>query len=82
MKVIPPREELEYYLDEIMRDAKTQREAMQRLGQLYTEGSSCVQWQKAKQWLQVHGIELPYSRGPRGHYKAKRMRMEYKGVAK
>lgn len=71
MKLIPPRDELAYYLDEILRDAKTQRDALQRLGQLYPEDNAagCVQWQKAKRWLQVHGLEVPFSVGPRDPYK-------------
>lgn len=67
--MIPPKEELEYFLDEIMRDAKTQREALTRLGRLYRDDNQWgfVQWQKAKRWLQVLDIPVPFSETPCCH---------------
>lgn len=62
--MMPPKDELSYFLDEVMRDAKTQREALTRVGLLYEAG-----WQTVRRWLLVYDLALPFSPGPRGPYK-------------
>lgn len=59
-QMIPPRDELTYYLDEIMRDAKTQREVLTRLGLWY-----CADWQKVRRWLVILQIPLPFAHAKR-----------------
>lgn len=57
--LIPPKDELTYYLDEIMRDAKTQREVLTALGRLYN-----VNWQMPRRWMLVLSIPLPFALKP------------------
>lgn len=64
--MIPDRAEVEYFLDEIMRDSTTQRDTLSRIGLLYGIG-----WQTARRWLLVLNIALPFAAGPRGPYKDK-----------
>jgi hypothetical protein len=58
--MMPPKDELGYFVDEVMRDATTQREALTRVGLLYHAG-----WQTVRRWLVVYDMSLPFATGPR-----------------